>query len=488
MKTSFTTEGTEITGYEKRFVFKMIKSLLCVLCVLCGSNVFAKAPAVPETAPLEITVPDFHVKTLSCGIKVLFLKDDKMPLVAAHFIAPGGYVTDPEGKEGLVGLMNTCLRSGGAGKLAPEAFDAALENKATSMGASAEQENFSAEFKCLAGDLTEVLGLFADMLLRPQFDAMRLDTAKANSMDSLKRLEDTPDTLTRVLFYRTLMGHSPYGRWASPKSVGSITREDVVQFYQKNFGPQGSILALSGNFDEEKTATQLESLFAGWKGQKNSAPTEDAKPLGPTIYFFPKDVTQVFIRFGLLGIKRHDPRDIPLQVANYILGGSGFTSRMMQEIRSDRGLAYFVYSYSLPFNVRGPYQILGGTRPDSVKEYLTLMFQLMGDFAKGGPTDQELADAKQSMIEEFAYNFESPYSLASYKASLDFNGYPDDYLKNYRGKVKAVTQEQATQAAQSILSQKEWVMAVCGPPELEKVLSTFGNVHKVSSIFEPLEK
>jgi zinc protease len=460
----------------------------CASALIGGPSAFAKPPVVPETAPLAITAPDFHVKTLSCGMKVLFLKDDHLPLVSGELLAPGGFVTDPVGKEGLVGLLSGLLRSGGAGPLAPEAFDAALENKAISMGASADTENFSADFKCLAGDLPEVLGYFADMLRRPQFDAKRLETAKANSMDSLKRLEDTPDTLTRVLFYRTLMGHSPYGRWASPKSVGSITRDDLLQFYQKNFGPQGSILALAGNLDEEKTTARLEELFSGWRSATSQAPNEDAKPLGPTIYFFPKEVTQAFVRLGFLGIKRHDPQDIPLQVANYILGGSGFTSRMMQEIRSDRGLAYFVYSYSLPFNVRGPYQILGGTRPDSVQEYLTLMLQLAADFAKIGPTERELEDAKKSLIEEYAYNFESPYTLAGYKASLDFHGYPDDYLKTYRDKVKAVTQAQATQAARSILSQKDWVLVVCGPEELEPVLASFGKVQKVTGIFDPLEK
>src|SRR5258708_28611925 len=145
----------------------------------------------------------------------------------------------------------------------------------------------------------------------------------------------------------------------------------------------------------------------------------------------------------------------------------------------------FLAKSAINWNVNVKYSF---TRPDSVKEYLTLTFQLMADFAKNGPTDQELGDAKQSMIEEFAYNFESPYSLASYKASLDFNGYPDDYLKNYRGKVKAVTREQATQATQSILLQNDWVLAVCGPPELEKVLSAFGKIYKGGSIFESLDK
>jgi zinc protease len=465
-------------------------ALICGYVFLLLAKPFDAAqgrpPVVPDTGTLNIEVPSFDIKVLSCGIKVIFLKNDEMPLVQAELFIPGGFVADPDGKEGLVSLMNSSLRNGGAGKLTPEAFDSALENKAASMSASADMEHYSAEFKCLSQDLPDVLDLFADMLRHPLFDAKRLETDKADLLDSLSRLTDTPDALTRVLFYRSLMGHSPYGRWANPKSVAALTREDVVKFYEKNYGPQGAVLAIAGNFDENKVFQQLEGLFAGWKGQGNKAIYSDAKPLGPTIYFYPKDVGQVFIRFGLLGIQRHDPRDIPLQVANYILGGSGFTSRMMQDIRSDRGLAYFVYSYSIPYDVRGVYQVVGGTRPDSVKEYLTELFKQVDDFAKDGPTNTELANAKQSLIEEYAYNFESSYSLASYKATLDFNGYPEDYLKTYRDQVKAVTREEATKAAQDILSQKDWVLVVSGPAPLEQELSSFGKVVKVSDIFGPL--
>lgn len=443
---------------------------------------------VPVTAPLEIKVPPFHTKTLSCGMKVLFLKNDEMPLVEVNFLTPGGYISDPDGKEGLVSLMNSALRNGGAGKLPPEAFDEALENKAASMAASADQESFTAEFKCLSEDLPEILGLFTDMLRRPQFESKRLETAKSNTIDSLGRLQDTPDALTRVLFYKSLMGNSPYGRWASPKSVGSITRSDVLDLYQKNYGPEGALLSIAGKFDEDDVLAKLEGLFSGWKKQGLHAVPSDAKPLGPVVYFFPKDVTQVFVRFGLLGVKRHDPKQIPLQVANDVLGGSGFTSRMMQEIRSDRGLAYFVQSYFIPFNVRGPFQVVGGTRPDSVKEYLTVMFQLMADFAKNGPTEKELSEAKQSMIEEYAYSFESVFTASAYKASLDFNGYPEDYLKTYRNKVKAVTRDQATKAVREILDQKNWVLVVCGPEALEKELAGFGKVVKVKNVFDPLEK
>ncbi|HTC21314.1 MAG TPA: pitrilysin family protein, partial [bacterium] len=314
----------------------------------------------------------------------------------------------------------------------------------------------------------------------------RLETDKLDTLDGLQRLEDTPDELTRVTFVKGLFGQSPYGRWASPLSVQKITREDVVDFYEKHYGPQGSVLAVAGNFDEDAVYSQLESLFAGWKNQEALPTMADAKPLGPTIYFFPKDVSQVFIRYGVLGLKRHDPRDIPLQVANYILGGSGFTSRLMHQIRSDRGLAYFVDSVAMPYNIRGLFEVIGGTRPDSVKEYLTVMFQVMGDFAKGGPTDEELAQAQRSMVEEYAYNFESPYTLSSYRASLDFHGYPDDYLSTYRDQVKAVTREQAAQAAGDILSEKDWVMVVCGPAALEPELAAFGNVVKVTNIFDPL--
>jgi zinc protease len=324
------------------------------------------------------------------------------------------------------------------------------------------------------------------MVLRPQFDLKRLETDRLDTLDGLQRLEDTPDELTRVTFVKGLFGQSPYGRWAGPLTVQKITREDVVDFYEKHYGPQGSILAVAGNFNEEAVSAQLESLFSGWKKQETLPALADAKPLGPTIYFFPKDVTQVFIRYGVLGLKRHDPRDIPLQVANYILGGSGFTSRLMGQIRSDRGLAYFVDSVAMPYDVRGLFEVIGGTRPDSVKEYLTVMFQVLADFAKDGPTDLELAQAQRSMVEEYAYNFESPYSLASFRASLDFHGYPDDYLSTYRDQIKAVTRDEATQAARDILSEKDWVMVVCGPAALEPELSAFGNVVKVTDIFAPL--
>jgi zinc protease len=464
----------------------MNRSLIVLLLLLIVSPVLAKAPTVPESVPLEITVPTFDTKTLACGLKVVFLKDETMSLAEGKLLIPGGNVTDPEGKEGLVTLMNESMRNGGAGDLTPEAFDAALENKAASLSASADTESFSAEFKCLSQDLDDVLPLFADMVLRPQFDMKRFETNKADLLDETNRVEDTPDALTRVLFYRTLMGHSPYGRWGNPKSVASITREDVVQFFQAHYGPTGAVLEVTGQFDEEKVLQKLNDLFSGWKGQDKLPSYAKAKPLGPTIYFFPKKVSQVFIRYGVLGIQRHDPQDYALSVANYILGGSGFTSRLMHQIRSDRGLAYFVDSVVVPYNVPGMFEVIGGTRPDSVKEYLSVMFQVLDDFAKKGPTDLELKQAQKSIVEEFAYNFESPYSIAGYNATLVFNQYPDDYLKTYRDKIKALTNKDVASAAQRLLSQKDWVLVVAGPEELEKDLEGFGTVHKVSSIYEPL--
>jgi len=461
--------------------------VLAVSLCLCGPRLcFAKPPVVPATPPLRITVPNIHVRFLSCGMKVLFLKNDEMPLVSATLLIPGGNVLDPDGKEGLAGLSTALMRNGGAGDLKPEAFDEALENRAAAFTCESEQEDFKASFNCLSGDVADILKLFADMVLRPQMDPLRLATDKATMADSLTRTEDTPDSITRVLFTKALFGHHPYGRWSTPKVASQLTRDDAMTFYKKHFGPKGAVLAVAGKFDEDQVFTQLDSLFGGWKEQEPGPVFTDGAPLGPAIYFFPKDVTQVFVRLGLPGLKRHDPRDIPLQVANYVFGGSGFTSRLMSKIRSDRGLAYFVDSYFLPYNITGPFQIVGGTRPDSVKEYLSLMFDQMALYAQIGPTPKELDEAKQSMIEEFAYNFESPFDLVAYRASLDFNDYPDDYLAQYREKVKSVTLEQAALAAQDILSRKDWVLVVCGPAELEGTLKGFGKVVTVKTVFDPL--
>jgi zinc protease len=265
-----------------------------------------------------------------------------------------------------------------------------------------------------------------------------------------------------------------------------LTAGDVRNFYKAHYGPRGAVLVITGKFDEARVSAALEKIFSGWKAQKPAPAYADAQPLGPAIYFFPKNVTQVFIRMGLPGLRRHDPRDIPLQVANYVLGGSGFTSRLMREIRSNRGLAYFVDSYFLPYNITGPFQVVGGTRPDSVKEYLTLMFGQLDLYAKEGPAAAELASAQKGMIAEYAYNFESSFTLANYEGSLAFNGYPDDYLASYRDKIKAVTREEAAQAVRDILSRKNWVLAVCGPDGLQKDLEGFGKVVTVKSVFAPL--
>ena len=454
--------------------------------VLTVGIAFANPPQFPPETPLDIVVPAFHFKTLSCGLKVLFLHDDRLPLVSGSLRIPGGNVSDPAGKEGLAALTVDALRNGGAGRLKPAAFDAALEDKAISMGCVSETEDFNATFSCLSENLPEALGYFADLIRHPGFDAQRLATDQLDQADDLKRVEDTPDAITRVLFTRSLFGHSPYGRWGSPATVKKLNPQDVKGFYHARFGPQGSLLVITGKFDEDTVSAKLENLFQGWKAQSKTSAFAEAAPLGPTIYFFPKDVTQVFIRFGLPGLKRHDARDIPLQVANYVLGGSGFTSRLMREIRSNRGLAYFVDSYFLPYNITGPFQVVGGTRPDSVKEYLSVMFDQLALYAKEGPTEAEMASARKGMIEEYAYNFESSFNLANYEGSLAFNAYPDDYLANYRDKIKAVTRDQAAQAASDILTQKNWVLVVCGPEGLQKDLEGFGKVVTLKSVFAPL--
>lgn len=490
MKTKSTTEAQRHgkAVFELNKLRKLLLGFLVTLCLCGSSRVLARPPQVPEAPPLDITVPEFKSVTLTCGLKVIFLEDRSFPLVSGELWIPGGKVADPVGKEGLGEWMCGGLRDGGAGSLAPEAFDAALENKAASMGASAEIENYKVSFKCLSKDLPEVLGLFTDMLRKPRFDEKRMATGKDQDVDGLDRLEDTPDALSRVLFYKALYPGSPYGRWASPKTVGSFSRQDAVKQYEDRFGPKGSVMVISGDFDQGKLADSLEQAFAGWAQKAPALAIPEEKPQGPVIYFYPKDVTQVFVRWGVLGLPRHDEKDIPLQLANYILGGSGFTSRLMREIRSNRGLAYFVDSVAQPFDGRGLFEVIGGTRPDSVKEFLQQMFGILNDYAKDGPTDGEVAEAQRSMIEEFAYNFESVFSLSGYKGSLDFHGYPENYLSGYRDKIKAVTRDQAAEAAKKVLDQKKWVLVICGPKDLQKDLETFGTVIPVTSIFDPLPK
>jgi zinc protease len=467
----------------KKALFLLFSALLLV----SGSTVSAKPPVLPESKPLEIQFPSFDATTLTCGLKVYFFRDTQRPLVSANLYIPGGYSIDPEGKEGMVGLLWDTMRDGGAGDLSAEAFDAALKNKSIDMNTSADQEHFSAGFHCLSEDLPYSLGLFADMLRRPRFDAKRLESSRAKTIDYLNRRQDKPEDITEVLFSRTLQGHNPYGRWATPNTLKKISRSDVVAFFKKHYGPNGAVLALAGNFDEKETTRLLEKFFADWPRQEVKTDFGTVKPLGPKIYFFPKEASQVSIRFGLLGYKNNDPDEMTYKVANYVLGGGGFASRLLTEIRSKRGLAYYTYSYFIPLrHIPGTFQIDGGTRPDATKEYLAQMFKIMDQYAKDGPTQKELDEAKKSIIENFAQKFESSFSASDQKAALLEAGYPEDFWDTYRVKINAVTQKQAQEAAEKILAQKDWVLVVSGPATLEKDLSAFGQVVKVTNVFQPL--
>jgi zinc protease len=461
--------------------------LFSIFLLVSTSIVSAKPPVLPETKPLEILFPAFDATTLTCGMKVYFFRDTQRPLVSASLYIPGGYSIDPEGKEGVVGLLWDTMRDGGAGDLSAEEFDAALKNKSIDMNTSADQERFSAGFHCLSEDLPYSLELFADMLRRPRFDAKRLESSRAKTIDYLNRRQDKPEDITEVLFGRTLQGHNPYGRWATPATLKKISRSDVVAFFKKHYGPNGAVLALAGNFDEKETTRLLEKLFSDWPHQEVITDFGTVKPLGPKIYFFPKEASQVSIRFGLLGYKNNDPDEMTYKVANYVLGGGGFASRLLTEIRSKRGLAYYTYSYFSPLRyIPGTFQIGGGTRPDATQEYLIQMFKIMDQYAKEGPTQKELDEAKKSIIENFGQKFESSFSASDQKAALSEAGYPEDFWDTYRQKINAVTKKQAQDAAEKILTQKNWVLVVSGPATLEKDLSAFGHVVKITNVFQPL--
>jgi zinc protease len=464
-----------------------MKLLMMVWILLgLGLGLQARVPVLPKVAPLTVKVPAFEVHQLSCGLRVLLLKDDGLPLVSCSLAMPGGTVEDPAGKEGTISILQNLLRDGGAGSRGPVELDEAVEAKAAELWAGAGKEAYTAGFKCLSADVDDLLGLFADMLLRPRLDAGRFEAVRQEKLDYFRRVEETPDSATQVMMDRGFWKGHPYGHWASEKSLQTVTRADVEKQFRRHWGPASAVLSLAGSFDETHVLNRLESLFAGWKPQESRPDYAETALAGDQIYFLPKDTAQVSVRLAYVGLKRHDPDYFPMLVANEVLGGGSFTSRLMREIRSNRGLAYGVDSGLEPLNIVGPFLVDGSTRPDAAAEYVRLQFKLVRDFATHGPTERELQQAQTAMVQEFAYGFESPHRLANEAGDLLFKGYPQDYLATYRDQVKAVTRAQAGAAARRILLDKPWVMVVCGPASLEKELQKFGPVKTLKSVFDPL--
>lgn len=468
-----------------------MKKLLTIFCFFLALLPAVSAIAAPAVNPRHMTFPPlvFQVPTtervvLANGMVVHLLEDRELPLVSIQAYIGTGSVYEPADKTGLAALAGGVLRGGGTALTSAEDFDDELEFMASAIESGIGADLGTVSMSCLTKNLDRTLALFAQVLTSPAFREDRVVQGKNLMIEAIRRQNDDPKEVADRELFKTIYRNHPLGRYPTIDSVSSLSRDDLVAFHGRYFHPNNVILAVSGDFDRREILGKLEKAFAGWQRGDVSlpqvaAPTADDKP---AVLLVKKDIDQTVIRMGHLGIDKNNPDLYAVAVMNTILGGNGFSSRLMSIIRSKEGLAYNVDSaFSAGRRFPGTFTAETETKSSSTAKAIGLMQGIIADMTRHPVRDVELSLARESIINSFIFAFTTPASVVAQRARLEYYGYPEGYLENYRKNIAKVSKQDVLRVARKYLYPDRMIMVVVGDEQkFDKPLSSFGVVREIA--------
>jgi zinc protease len=445
--------------------------LLGVLAVnlFCVTQVSAipPRPEAIEFEKLEFTPPqaaDFR-RMLSDGTVVYVAESHEFPLIKLSVTFKGGDSLDPQDTPGLASVMARMVREGGAGDMNPGKFDETLDFLATEVSVSAGNTFTTARMNSLSDNFDESLKLFVTMLRKPAFDKQRLEVAKARLLESLKQRNDNASSILAREWKAMLYGRTHFeASQPTASSVEVIDREQLQIIHDKIFHPGNMIVAVSGDFAIEEMLEKLTKAFSGWeRGAVAANPKTPEAVLVPGLYHVQKDIPQGKVVLGKRGIVRDDPDAIPLLLLNEILGAGGFTSRLMQKVRSNEGLAYSVRSIlSQRVDYPGAFQATFESKNPTVALAAKIVFGEIALIRNEYVSDAEIEVAKQGLIETFPRQFESKPATLQVFVNDEWTNRPKDYWRTFREKVSSVTKEDLLTVAIKHLNPAQMAILVVG--------------------------
>jgi zinc protease len=432
--------------------------------------------------PLEFKLPKSERVELQNGMVVYLLQDREQPIVNMTAYLDAGSVYEPADKVGLAALTGATLRSGGTTQTPPDQLDRELEFMASEIEAGIGADSATVSLTTLTRNMDRTTELFAQVMMNPAFDPARVELARNQFIEGIRRQNDDPKAIGDRELNKAIYAGHPLGRVPTIASIKNVSREDLISFHKRYFFPGNVILAVSGDFEKEKLLARLETLFAKWPNHKKDFPSvpQPDETMKPEVLLVQKDVNQSVIRMGHLGIDKNNPDLYAIKVMDYILGG-GFTSRLTQEIRSNHGLAYNVdASFTTGRRFKGPFVAETETKSGSTGKAVGLLRSIITGMTQGEVSDAELQLAKDAIINSFIFGFARPDAVVNQQARLEFYNFPAGYLENYRANIARVTREDVLRVARKYLRLDAMKLVVVGDKQkFDQPLSTFGEVREI---------
>ena len=412
-----------------------------------------------------LRLPSHERIVLKNGLTVLLLEKHGVPMMNLYAIVKTGAAADPAGQEGLASVTAGLLRKGTKTRSAQQfAADLDYIGAAFDAEAGADFSTVSAEF--LTKDLARGMELFSDALLHPTFPQGEVDKLLAQSLDGVKGAKDDPQQVIGLYYYGYLYGTHPYGRPSGGDEISlqRIKRDAIVKFYEGNYAPGNTLLAVAGEFNSAEMRKKLEESLGAWPAHTvaSAAVAAAAPAKGKRLLLIDKmDATQTYFAFGNVGIARNDPDRVAIRVVNTIFGGR-FTSELNEALRVESGYTYGASSFFDSRKAPGPFGISSFTKNETTTQAIDLALQVLQKLHKEGVTAEQLKSAKSYIKGQFPPNIETSKQLAQIIATYDFYGLGDDEVNQLEARVDAVTPEMAKQVIQKHFPSENLVFVLIG--------------------------
>ncbi len=442
-------------------------------------------PRTLEFEPLEFELPEVERVVLGNGLVVYLMEDHTLPLVKVYSHTDTGEIYEPADKAGLAALTGDVMRTGGTTTMTPDEVNETLEFVAAQVEVDISRERGVATLDVLTKDLDTGLGIFADVVRRPRFDEAKIALRKSELAEEFLRENDDPQEMLFREFRELLYGDHPYARRVIgyPETVARITRDDLVAFHARFFHPNNTIMGVSGDFERDEMLAKLEAAFGDWPKAELDIPEPPPIPtdFARSLSFVDKDLPQSNIILGHLGIDRLDPDYYAAYVLNDILGGGGFGSRLMEQVRTKAGLAYSVGSYFLAPRYTGIFFAYCFTRTEMTEQAIVMILDELERVTREEVSDEEFARAKRAIENQFVFRFRSAQWIVEQKVEIEAMGLPGDYLERYLDIIRGVTKADLVRVAKRLIHPDRATILVVGKPEaIDGFPEGFGE-------FEPVE-
>ncbi|MBM3544315.1 MAG: insulinase family protein [Alphaproteobacteria bacterium] len=400
------------------------------------------------------------------GIKAWLVESHENPLIAMRFAFTGGANQDDKGKEGLSYFVSGMMDEG-AGPFDSVAYQEREQSLAMRMEFDAARDVMRGYIQVLSANKDEAFEMLRLALTEARFDEDAVERVRAQILATLKFDDNDPETVASLAWDRIAFRDHPYGQpiKGTQESIPAITRDDLKDYVKRVYARDRLVISVVGDIDAETLGKALDHIFGGLPLNSELAPiAEAAPPLGPTREIIEMDVPQSVAQFGHRGIARKDEDFIPAYMLNYILGGGGFSSRLMEEVREKRGLAYSVYSNIYPYQHGSVFVGNVATKNEALGQSLEVIESELKRLAAQGPTEQELADAKSYLTGAYALRFDSSSSIANQLLWIQIEDLGIDYINKRNALIEAVTMDDIKRVAKRLIDADHLITTIVGKP------------------------